>query len=125
MAVLSAIRVLRLLRRSGLDPRKIAEDPKLFDDASRTVHRALPLPVRRKVSEETVRGLVRSACELARLEKSQAAAWDTANTAETVAEAAAPKTSSLSDELAKLASLHEQGVLSAEEFVAAKARLIS
>lgn len=61
--ILSAVRIARILKSSGLDPRKIASDPKLFDDACKAVHRAIPFPARRKVDEETVRRLVRSACD--------------------------------------------------------------
>lgn len=61
--ILSAVRVARVLKSSGLDPRKIASDPKLFDDACKAVHRSIPFPLRRKVDEETVRRLVRSASD--------------------------------------------------------------
>jgi hypothetical protein len=56
----------------------------------------------------------------------EAVAWENAHAAETIIDAAAQSpSSSLADELQKLASLHDQGVLSAEEFAAAKARLVS
>jgi hypothetical protein len=41
--ILSAVRVARILKSSGLDPRKIASDPKLFDDACKAVQRAAEL----------------------------------------------------------------------------------
>jgi hypothetical protein len=63
--ILNAVRVARILKSSGLDPRRIASDPKLFDEACKTVHRAIPFPLRRKIDEASIRHLVEAACHQA------------------------------------------------------------
>jgi hypothetical protein len=51
--------------------------------------------------------------------------WSLPQREESLSAAAVSTTSGLADEIERLAALHERGLLSTEEFVAAKARLIN
>jgi hypothetical protein len=55
----------------------------------------------------------------------EAMAWEAAHADEMILDAAVATPSSLSDEIQKLAAMHEQGILTAEEFAAAKQKLMS
>lgn len=55
--ILDAIRIARLLRSNGIDPRKLT-DPRAFDSACTAIYKALPFPVRRTIGRKRIETLV-------------------------------------------------------------------